>query len=142
MLRLAFKSVRHNPKRLILTAIAVALGVSLVAATHIFTNSLSSGFGALFEDIYDSVDVVVEADPDSDIEFEPTEGAFTDANVEDIGAVEGVSEVGPGIGVENLFVLNAAGDAPLNMGGAPTLIYNWTGVPEIDRSTIVDGRAV
>ncbi|MEX0913790.1 MAG: FtsX-like permease family protein, partial [Demequina sp.] len=142
MLRLAFKSVKHNPKRLILTAVAVALGVSLVAATHIFTNSLSSGFGALFEDIYDSVDIVVEADPDADIDFEPTEGAFSDATVADITAVEGVSEVGPGIAVENLVVLNADGDSPLNMGGAPTLIYNWTGIPEIDRSTVVDGRAV
>ena len=48
MLRLALKSVRHNPKRLILTAVAVALGVALVSSVFTFTNSLSKGFSDLF----------------------------------------------------------------------------------------------
>jgi putative ABC transport system permease protein len=141
MLRLAFKNVKHNPKRLILTAIAVALGVSLVSATLTFTHSLSSGFSSLFEEIYQSVDVVVETDPDGDLSPMSPVGAFSDADLEAIRAVDDVEAAEGGIGIETLFILNADREAPLNSSGAPTLIYNWTGNAEVDRSTIVDGRA-
>ena len=89
MLRLALKTVRHNPKRMILTAIAVALGVALVSSIFTFTNSLSKGFGDLFSNIYSTVDVVVEPDPDANVDPLSKEGIFTAADVAAITVVGG-----------------------------------------------------
>ncbi|MCB2411440.1 ABC transporter permease [Demequina sp. TTPB684] len=142
MLRLALKSVRHNPKRLILTAFAVALGVALVAATLTFTSALSRGFTDLFGDIYSSVDVIVEEAPAEGEEGEFTardaQGPFSDDDVAAVKQVDGVLYAEGSVAYETGMVLNADGDAPLGMG-APTLVYGWYGIPDIDGSTLVDG---
>ncbi|MFW2512923.1 ABC transporter permease [Demequina sp. SO4-13] len=148
MFKIALKSVRHNPKRLILTAIAVALGVSLVAASHTFTNALSSGFSGLFSDIYAGTDVIVEEDPDEAESgggdpFAATEGVFADGDVEAIAAVEGVDVAMGGIQVPGAVLPPDTGEPaadPFTGGGAPSQLFNWTGIPEIDQSTLVDGR--
>ncbi|MDE0572406.1 FtsX-like permease family protein [Demequina sp. B12] len=155
MFRLAVKSVRHNPKRLLLTAFAVALGVSLVAATQIFTNSLSSGFSDLFDDIYAGTDVIVEADPDAQSETEQnddpfaiSDGIFTADDVTAVGNVEGVSIAAGGIQVMGAvlgpdYAEDAVGSDPLTAGGTgPSQIFNWYGEPAVDQSTVVDGRGV
>ncbi|PKQ26729.1 MAG: hypothetical protein CVT64_03235 [Actinobacteria bacterium HGW-Actinobacteria-4] len=140
MLRLALKSVKHNPKRLILTAFAVALGVSLVAASAVFTNALSKGFSDLFADIYSSVDVVVEPHPDANVDPFSKSGLFSEDDLEAIRNIDGVAVAEGGVGVETGFLLNADRTAPANMSGAPTLVYNWTGAEQIDRSTVETGR--
>lgn len=148
MFRLAVKSVKHNPKRLILTAIAVALGVALVSATLTLTNALSSGFTSLFEEIYGSTDVVVEPLPaDSaggEALFEPGEAAFTVADVEAIAAVDGVQVASGGLQVSGAVLaadFEPTGDLA-GQGGAPSQIFNWADNPEFDRATLVDGRGI
>ena len=142
MLRLALKSVRHHPKRLILTALAVALGVALVSATLTFTSALSRGFTDLFGDIYGSVDVIAEPSPtegdQADFGAGGTDALFTAADVDAIRQIDGVKFAEGTVGYEEGQVLNADGDGPLGEG-APTLIYRWSGIPEIDGSTIIDG---
>jgi putative ABC transport system permease protein len=144
MLRLALKSVRHNPKRLILTALAVALGVALVAATLTFTSALSRGFTDLFGDIYGSVDVIAEPAPaetdESDFGAGGTDALFTSADIEAIRLIDGVQYAEGTVGYETGQVLNADGDAPLGQG-APTLVYRWSGIGDIDGSTVIDGVA-
>ncbi len=142
MLRLALKSVRHNPKRLILTALAVALGVALVAATLTFTSALSRGFTDLFGDIYGSVDVIAEPassdDGQSDFGAGGTDGLFSASDVEAIQQIDGVLYAEGTVGYEEGQVLNADGDGPLGQG-APTLVYRWSGIADIDGSTLIDG---
>jgi putative ABC transport system permease protein len=144
--RLAVKSVRHNPKRLILTAVAVALGVSLVASSFTFTNALSNGFSDLFSEIYEGQDVIVEPAPDSeaasDDPFAAPEALFSASDVEAVAAVAGVSAAAGGVQVV-ATVLPAeteAGTPPAGFG-PPTQLYNWTGVEQFDRSVVVDGVA-
>ena len=141
MLRLALKSVRHNPKRLILTTIAVMLGVSLVAATFTFTSAFSRGFNELFSDIYSTVDVVVEHDPNADDNYDPMsrDGLFTAEDLAAVRAVDGIESAEAGVGYEMGTLLNKEGDAPL-LPGPPTLIYNWTDNPDVDRATVIEGR--
>lgn len=145
MFRLALKSVRHNPKRLILTAVAVALGVSLVSATFTFTNSLSSGFTKLFTDIYANTDVIVEPDPNaavgSDDPFAISGLAFTSDDVAAVAGVDGVELAAGGIQV-TASILPKDGVSNSLGGGAPSQIFNWYGDPRVDLSTVVDGRAV
>src|SRR6478735_3935077 len=124
MFRLAIKNVRHNPRRLILTAIAVALGVALVSATHIFTNALSSGFDALFTDIYDSVDVIVEPDPDAE-ELPAGTSAFHDEDVDAVRGVDGVGAAEGSLAFQMGVVLDADGEAPNGgQGGPPSILLN------------------
>src|SRR5660397_143133 len=144
MLRLALKSVRHNPKRLILTALAVALGVALVAATLTFTSALSRGFTDLFGDIYGSVDVIAEPAPvetdANDFGAGGTDALFSASDIEAIQQVDGVLYAEGTVGYEEGQVLNADGDGPLGQG-APTLVYRWSGIADIDGSTVIDGAA-
>src|SRR5664279_1867763 len=100
MLRLALKTVRHNPKRLILTAIAVALGVALVSSVFTFTNSLSKGFGDLFSTIYSTINVVVEPDPKANLDPNSKAGLLTAADVATISALPGVKVAEGGVGYE------------------------------------------
>ncbi len=142
MFRLAVRSVRQKPGRLILTAIAVALGVSLVAATFTFTSALRSGFNDLFSDIYGSQDVVVEIDPDSQVgggdPFVAGDPVFSDADVSAVQAIDGVAAASGGIQVRGSLLPNEeAGGAPVFSG---TQMFNWTGDSAMDLSTIEDGR--
>lgn len=149
MFRLALKSVKHNPKRLLLTAAAVALGVALVAATLTLTNALSSGFSKLFDEIFAGTDVLVETMPDAtgedgDAVFAPGEFAFTADDVAAIAAVDGVEGAYGGVQVGGAVLpadFEPTGDL-MSAGGPPSQIYNWAGLPEVDQSTLVEGRGV
>ncbi|MDN4478076.1 FtsX-like permease family protein [Demequina sp. SYSU T00039] len=145
MFRLAVKSVRHNPKRLVLTAIAVALGVTLVAATLTLTNALSSGFSQLFEEIYAGTDVIVEQDPaavaDDEDPFAAGDDVFTAESLEAIRAIDGVERAEGGIQVMGSVLaadFEPTGDL-MGAGGAPSQIFNWAGDPRIDQATLVEG---
>ncbi len=149
MFRLAVKSVKHNPKRLILTAIAVALGVSLVAATFTFTNSLSSGFHALFSEIYAGTDVIVEADPDAASEpdpnsqFQGTDAILSPEDVAAVSAIDGVAVAGGSLQVNGTVLPKDSGtNSGFGGGGAPSQIFNWSDEPRLSNSTIVEGRAL
>lgn len=142
MFRLAVKSVKHNPKRLILTVVAVALGVALVSATFTFTNALSSGFTRLFTEIYASQDIVVENDPSASVggddPFAAQDMAFTSDDVAAVAAVDGVEIAVGGIQVMG-SVLPADGPSD-SFGGPPSQIFNWYGDPRVDLSTLVEGH--
>src|SRR5690554_2920155 len=151
MFRLAVKSVRHNPKRLILTAVAVALGVSLVAASFTFTNALSSGFSGLFSEIYAGTDVIGEPDPDSAEStdggggdpFNRPEGTFEPALVDEIAAIEGVDAAFGGVQVMGSVLPPETAEAaedPFAAPGAPSQIYNWSEEAGDNQTTLVDGR--
>ena len=145
MFRLAVKSVKHNPKRLILTAIAVALGVALVAATFTFTNSLSSGFHSLFEEIYSGTDVIVEADPNakqqSDDQFAASDAILSPDDVAAVSAVDGVAVAGGSIQVDGVVLPKDPAASGVGGGGPPSEIFNWSDDPRLGQSTVVDGRA-
>lgn len=138
MFRLAIKSVRHNPKRLILTAVAVALGVSLVATTQILTHSLSANFSGLLSASYSSIDVVVEADPDSDVLLAPNELPLTKT---DLTAVEDTDGVATAYGIVSGQGAQISDSAIPGQPVPPTLVVNWTGVEAIDGGIIVKGAA-
>jgi len=141
MFRLAVKSVRQKPGRLILTAVAVALGVSLVAATFTFTGSLRGGFTKLFTDIYAGQDVVVEQDPNAtvgnDAPFQEGDALFTASDVAAVQAVDGV-ELAVGSVQVQATIMPKSGEIAPGFSG-PTQLFNWSGDPRVDRATLVDG---
>lgn len=147
MFRLAVKSVKHNPKRLVLTAIAVALGVALAATTFTLTNALSSGFTTLFEEIYGSTDVIVEPAPDASTEgedpFAAGEAVFSFDDLDSVRGVDGVERAEGGIQVMGSVLpadFEPTGDLTGGGGGAPSQLFNWVGEPRIDLSELVEGE--
>jgi putative ABC transport system permease protein len=138
VLRLALKAIKHNPKRLILTSIAVVLGVSFVTTIHVFTNTIDRQFSDMIDDIYAGSDITV-AQVDS-IEFDDSEGnAFPESVLDDVKAVPGVDEALGGIEA-SLTLLDANGELP-PQSGAPNLFFNWQDDEEIGRMSIVEGQA-
>jgi putative ABC transport system permease protein len=59
--RAALKSLLARKLRLLLTAVAIVLGVGFVAGTLVLTDTALSAFDELFGDIYAKTDVVVQA---------------------------------------------------------------------------------
>ena len=139
MLRLALKNVRHSPKRLILTGVAVTLGVMLVSSTLVLTNAAQLGIGDLNEAFYGTGRVVVTPDPDFD--GDPPVPLLTDDLVEDLRGIPGVAEVEPRIDAseDNIRLLNRNGEP---YSGAPTVTSNWSDNPEVSRGTILEGRGI
>lgn len=148
MFRLAVKSVKHNPKRLILTAIAVALGVALVSATLTLTNALSSGFSQLFTEIYAGTDVIVEQAPtdestqdQGDQMFAAGESTFSESDLTAVAGVDGVAIAAGGVQVMGSVLakdFEPTAGVPTG-GGAPTQMFNWFGDPRVDQSEVIDG---
>lgn len=138
MLRLAMKNVRHSPRRLVLTGVAVTLGVMLVSATFVLTNAAQLGIGDLNEAFYGSGRVVVTPDPDFD--GDPPHPLLTDDLVEALGTVPGVAEVAPRIDASSdVSLLGKDGEF---YSSAPTVASSWSDNPEISRATIIEGRKI
>ena len=62
MWRAALKSVLARKLRLVLTALAIVLGVGFVSGTLVLTDTALSAFDDLFGDIFAKTDVVVQAE--------------------------------------------------------------------------------
>jgi hypothetical protein len=61
MLRATIKSLLARKLRLVLTALAVVLGVGFTAGTFILTDTALASFDSLFGEAYSNIDVVVQA---------------------------------------------------------------------------------
>ncbi len=138
MLRLALKAIKHNPKRLILTSIAVMLGVSLVVAIHTFTNTIGSSFSAMLEEIYAGGDISI-AETDSFNHEGASRNTFPEEVFDTVQEVEGVAKAGATVEYYG-FILESDGDLP-QQTGAPNLFYAWDDDVELSLMTIVEGRS-
>src|SRR5947209_10370561 len=59
MLRVTFENLLARKFRLVLTSLAVVLGVAFMAGTFVLTDTLGNVFDGLFVDVYRGVDVAV-----------------------------------------------------------------------------------
>lgn len=135
MLKTAVKSLFAHKVRFILTAVAIILGVSLVAGTFIFTDTINAQFDSLLDDIYSGTDVSVRADSG---DFGAATEPFPASVYNDVIAVEGVAAAEPGVGSVSLQVLDADGD-PIGGQGPPTLGFSWGEIPALNPMQIKEG---
>ena len=63
MLRVTIKSLLGRKFRLVLTSIAVVLGVAFMAGTFVLTDTLGNVFDGLFADVNRGIDVAVRGKP-------------------------------------------------------------------------------
>ena len=124
MRKVALRGLLARKTRLALTAMAVALGVTLIAGTYVFTDTINRSFDRIFAEAYRGIDVVVT--PNDEIETADGVSPPMDAQVlERLRSVPGVDraegEVFDGSGV----ILGDDG-APISTTGAPQFIASAT----------------
>ncbi|MEN8239234.1 MAG: ABC transporter permease, partial [Actinomycetota bacterium] len=136
MVRTAIKTVLAHKVRLLLTAIAIVLGVSLVSGTFIFTDTIDAQFNTLLDDIYEGTDVSVRA---ASGDFSAATEPFPASVYDDVLAVEGVQAADAGVGSISVQALDGEGD-PIGGQGPPTLGFSWGDTPELNPMRIKDGN--
>ncbi|MGC5333399.1 ABC transporter permease [Micromonospora sp. DT62] len=141
MFRATLKSLLARKVRLILSGLAVVLGVMFVSGAFVLTDTLGRSFDAIFADAYEGVDVNVAAKPKIDVgeaEGMPVAAPVPAATLDKVRAAPGVAEATGVVGVDGARLIGANGKVVASFG-PPQLGENWTG--ESDLVRLREGRA-
>jgi putative ABC transport system permease protein len=143
MLRVTVKSLLARKLRLLLTALAVVLGVSFVSGTLVLGDTLNSTFDKLFATAYSGTDVGVRGKAAFEVDVtqggDPTQSRapVPAAVLEDVRAVEGVREAeGDSAGFAQ--IVGPDGEV-VETTGAPTLGGSWLGESPLNPYLLQEG---
>ena len=122
MLRLVWRGMVERKVRVILTAVAVALGVALMAGTYILTDTINRSFAEIFQTANQGNAVVVTPQETLGRGFRDRSQStpIDEAMVRTVAAVDGVSKASGVTFVSGSF-LSTSGEK-LTTGGAPAFI--------------------
>ena len=138
MLRSAWRSLLHHKLRLVLSGVAIVLGVGFVVGTLIFTDTLNSTFTNLFAGT--TSDVVIT--PEEDVEsrgFAGTVATLPAALLTSVRAVDGVAKAGGQVLIDGVAIVDSAGEV-LGTPGAPTFGSNWDDDEDLTPFRLEEGR--
>ncbi|MEU7792834.1 FtsX-like permease family protein [Micromonospora tulbaghiae] len=141
MLRATLKSLLARKLRLLLSGLAVVLGVMFVSGAFVLTDTLGRSFDAVFADAYAEVDVSVEANPKIDVstaEGMPLSTPMPASVLDRIKAVPGVADAKGVVAADGARMIGSNGKVVTSFG-PPQLGQNWLG--ESDLVEIREGRA-
>ena len=126
MLHASWKSLLGRKLRLFMSGFAIVLGVSFVAGSLIFTDSL----GKAFDGIVDTVgDVVVRPEAASgDMEGHPTARTLPGSLVRDLAGTPGAARADGNVGDQSTFVVSNPGKL-IAVTGAPGLGLSHNDAP-------------
>ena len=130
MFKVALASLRANKVRLLLTSFAIVIGVSFVAGSFVFTDTINSRFERLFQDISAGVDVYVQpVPPEFGNDFGQVQVSMDESVFDDVLAVDGVAEAEAGIG--GIAQLVDKDGEVIGGFGPPTLGFSWSHNPDL-----------
>ncbi|MBQ1031874.1 ABC transporter permease [Micromonospora sp. C97] len=141
MFRATLKSLLARKVRLILSGLAVVLGVMFVSGAFVLTDTLGRSFDSIFADAYSDVDVNVAAKPKvqvNEMEGEQTAAALPAAVVDRVTQVPGVASATGVVAADGARIIGSNGKVVTSFG-PPQLGENWTGEGELLR--LREGRA-
>lgn len=140
MLRATLRNLGSHKLRLLLSAVAVVLGVSFVSGSLVFTDTISKTFNDLFAEV--TADVTVSPETAFDAGFTGTVSteALPADLVDTVRDVDGVKSVVGEVFIEGVQIVGKDGEV-LGTGGAPGLGVNWTDEKVLTALTLVDGTA-
>ncbi|WP_229076433.1 ABC transporter permease [Actinoplanes sp. DH11] len=133
MLRATLKSLLARKLRLVLSGLAVLLGVMFVSGAFVLTDTLNRTFDSIFSDAYAATDVSVTAKPKvelSEFEGEQVAAPLPAATVDKIKTQAGVREAVGRVDADGARVIGSDGKVLTSMG-PPRIGSNWTGTDEI-----------
>jgi putative ABC transport system permease protein len=143
MIRIITRGLLAHRRRLAATALAVILGVSLIAGTLVLTDTISQTFGGLFGTVYKGTAAVVRAKAAfTGVQGSGAQRPLVDGSlVGSLRTVKGVAaDEGTIFGYTRLAGKNgqALGNPAM---GAPTLGGNWDQVAALNPFHLVAGQA-
>jgi putative ABC transport system permease protein len=138
MTRVALKSILGRKLRLLLTSLAIVMGVAMVSGTYILTDTINKGFSAIFTIAYSKTDAVVTGKA-----VFGGQGNAPSFPASALGKIEGLSDVAAatgGIGDNAQFVGHDG--KVISHGGAPGLAFsvNSNGNQRFNPLTLVSGH--
>ncbi|MFD1658159.1 ABC transporter permease [Streptomyces caeni] len=138
MFRTALRTVLAHKARLLMTVLAVMLGVAFVSGTLVFTNTISDAYQKSSAKGFDQVDVAIRPEGRKDTgDTLGKEPELTQALLDRAAAARGA---GSAIGVVNGFTAIAGKDGKLIGGGFQSQGGNYWGAKD-PRYPIVSGHA-
>jgi putative ABC transport system permease protein len=141
MLRATLKSLLSRKLRLVLSGLAVVLGVMFVSGAFVLTDTLARSFDNLFATVYQDTDVAVVGKPKvaiGEMDGESVPGMLPAATLDKVRAVPGVDKAIGVVSVDGARVIGSNGKVVTSFG-PPRLGGNWTGDDAYAR--IREGRA-
>ena len=137
MLRAVLRNLRAHKLRLVLSTLAVTLGVAFVVGTFVFTDTLQQTFDDLFSQT--TSDVVVEPETGTSDDFATGSATLPASMVDTVSSVEGVEKAAGTILVNGLQIIGTDGEAVAS-SGAPNYGSNWSDDVDLAPYRLVDGR--
>ncbi|GAA1893742.1 ABC transporter permease [Asanoa iriomotensis] len=129
MLRATLKSLLARKVRLILSGLAVILGVMFVAGSFVLTDTLSRSFDSIFSDAYSQTDVTVAGKAKvavSEMEGEQVPANIPQSAVTTVSALPGVAQARGVVAADGATMIGSNGKA-VGSFGPPQLGENWLG---------------
>ena len=126
MWKVTIKYLAARKLRLLLTGIAVTLGVTFIAGTLVLTDTVQRTFDDLFGSIYEHTDAVVRGTQPFKSDITDTRHPVPASLLATVQAVPGVSAAEPGVSINYAQLVDTKGKAVGNPGnGPPALGFNW-----------------
>jgi putative ABC transport system permease protein len=104
MLSLVLRGFAQRKLRVLLTAIAIALGVALMAGTYILTDTINQSFAGIFKTAAKGDSVVVTPSQTLGAEKQAEESPITDAMLAKVRAVPGVAQAAGAVFTTGTFL--------------------------------------
>ena len=122
MIRIALKDLFGRKLRLVLTSLAIVMGVAMVSGTYVLTDSINAAFSSIFKTAYSTSDAIITGKA----VFGGSQNApsFPDSTLAKVKALPAVEDAAGGIGDLAQFV--GKNDKVLNLHGAPGLAFSVT----------------
>lgn len=140
MLRATLKSLLARKVRLLLSGLAVVLGVMFVSGAFVLTDTLGRSFDAVFADAYEGIDVNVAGKPKvalGEMQGEQVPATVPAATVQRVREVAGVAEATGVVTTDGAQLIGSNGKVVTSFG-PPQLGANWRG--ESDLVKLREGR--
>ena len=144
MLSLALRGLASRKLRAALTALAIMLGVAMVAGTFMLKGSVDKAFDDIFAEANAGVDVTVQPKSafDSGFDLPESGAALPQSLVEKVAAVDGVEKASGGISDStSIAILDENGDRIGPSGGGPPQIAQSVQPEPFNPFTWVEGSA-
>jgi putative ABC transport system permease protein len=138
MRKVALRGLFARKTRLVLTALAVALGVTLIAGTYVFTDTINGSFDKIFTAAYKNTDVAVT--PNDTVEADETGSVdpIPASVVARIRALPEVAAVDGSVFDQNGTILDKDGDRVSK--GAPNFVASIQRIRRFESFTVAKGR--
>jgi putative ABC transport system permease protein len=120
--KIALKDLFGRKLRLVLTSLAIVMGVAMVSGTYVLTDSINAAFSSIFQTAYSTSDAVITGKE----EFGGSQNApsFPESTLAKVKALPAVEDAAGGVGDTAQFV--GKNGKVLDLHGAPGLAFSVT----------------